>query len=83
MATKKKTTSTKTKHQKEIEQWQKLAGLLFDSHLHEHTSHKKYGRNSTYCKICVKTRRLYWKMQMKHFANQSEYCKQYYKWNNL
>ena len=82
MATKKKLT-TKTKHQKEIEQWQKLAGLLFDSFIHEHTTHKKYGKNSTYCKICAQTRALYWKMQFNHFTNEEEYYKKYRQWNKL
>ena len=67
-------------HEKEILQWQKLAALLFDSDIHEHTDHKKWGRNSTYCKICTKTRGLYWDMQMKHFANEQEYCDQFQKW---
>jgi hypothetical protein len=72
---------SKTKHKKEIEEWQKLAALMFDSYIHEHTEHKKWGKNSTYCKTCVKTRGLYWKMQMKHFASEQEYYDQLQKWS--
>lgn len=71
---------SKTKHEKEIKQWQKLAALLFDSQIHEHSENKKWGKNSSYCKTCTKTRGLYWKMQMKHFADEQEYYDQEQKW---
>ena len=77
---KKKPVITQTKLEKEIKQWQRLAVLLFDGQIHEHTKHKTYGKNNTYCKMCIHTRELYWKLQMKHFANEEEYCAKYKEW---
>ena len=74
---KKKPATTTTKLEKEIKQWQRLAMLMFDGQIHEHTKHKTYGKNNTHCYMCKHTRELYWKMQMKYFANEEEYYATY------